>query len=49
MNKCTKCEYEWEPRIVTPVQCPRCKRHDWGAKLKKRNSTIIHKLRRYQK
>ena len=25
MNKCIKCEYEWEARVEEPKACPRCK------------------------
>ena len=26
---CGKCNYEWHPRVESPVSCPRCKRSDW--------------------
>ena len=26
---CRLCHYEWTPRKLAPVQCPRCKRYDW--------------------
>ncbi len=25
MNKCIKCNYEWEARVKEPKACPRCK------------------------
>ena len=25
MIKCKACGYEWQPRIVNPKSCPRCK------------------------
>jgi len=30
-RQCRKCGATWEPRVVDPVQCPRCKRCDWKA------------------
>ena len=32
MNKCLKCEYEWEPRKKDPKECPECKSRDWNKK-----------------
>jgi len=31
MNKkiCKKCKHEWIPRVVEPMECPRCKSRDW--------------------
>ncbi len=23
--KCLKCDYEWEPRVEKPKECPECK------------------------
>ena len=28
-KKCRLCKKEWMPRVEDPVECPRCKRHDW--------------------
>jgi len=25
--KCTKCGYEWEPRVADPKACPLCKQY----------------------
>jgi len=25
--ECPYCEYQWIPRVVAPIECPRCKRH----------------------
>lgn len=25
MNKCKSCGYEWQPRVLNPKACPRCK------------------------
>jgi DNA-directed RNA polymerase subunit RPC12/RpoP len=30
--KCYRCGAEWTPRKENPVQCPRCKRVDYGKK-----------------
>jgi predicted Zn-ribbon and HTH transcriptional regulator len=26
---CNQCGGDWEPRVVMPIQCPRCHRLDW--------------------
>ena len=34
--KCRVCGYEWESRLNRdPKQCPRCKRYDWQAPIKR--------------
>lgn len=31
INKCLRCNYEWEQRITNePRQCPRCKSPSWN-------------------
>ena len=27
--KCNKCGYEWTPRTIKPLTCPKCKRYDY--------------------
>ncbi len=29
---CQKCEWKWQARKKTPVQCPRCKSYNWEKK-----------------
>ncbi|MBT9166902.1 MAG: hypothetical protein DDT19_00226 [Syntrophomonadaceae bacterium] len=36
--KCRSCKYEWETRVASPKQCPRCKIPMW--KRKKEESKI---------
>lgn len=26
---CQKCNYQWQPRVNKPVQCPKCKSYNW--------------------
>jgi len=35
MNKCKRCNYEWESRKKNPKCCPKCKSYDWNKNLKK--------------
>lgn len=32
MNKCRKCNYDWEGKIDAK-SCPRCKRYDWNKEI----------------
>ena len=25
--QCPRCDYQWIPRVTSPIECPRCKRH----------------------
>jgi len=36
-KKCSKCNYEWKPRVDDPVECPNCKSRDWDKKKTKTN------------
>jgi predicted Zn-ribbon and HTH transcriptional regulator len=27
--KCLKCEYDWQPRVEKPKECPECKTRLW--------------------
>jgi hypothetical protein len=32
MKTCLRCGYEWEPRKVSPRQCPYCKSPQWSVR-----------------
>lgn len=27
---CSKCGYQWTPRVPRPVECPNCKNRNWN-------------------
>lgn len=29
-QECTKCGYIWDSHLLSPKQCPKCKRYDWN-------------------
>lgn len=37
---CNKCKHQWQPRIPTPIQCPRCKSYTWDGKKKENENEI---------
>lgn len=37
---CLRCGYEWVPRKVVPIACPRCKRYDWNVDKLKTDATL---------
>lgn len=32
---CLRCDYEWEPWVESPAQCPRCNSSYWDRRRKK--------------
>lgn len=41
IQKCLRCDYEWESRVKYPLTCPRCKRYDWNTRRKENDSIEI--------
>lgn len=39
--RCRLCGHEWEPLVVKPKVCPRCKRYDWLEPIPKRRAAPI--------
>lgn len=42
INKCLRCDYEWQGRIEKPKACPECKTRLWN---KPRNNDISREIK----
>lgn len=40
MNKCQRCNYEWESIVVTPKTCVRCKSYYWNEPHKRKVKSV---------